>query len=201
MKIFCVGRNYVAHALELNNEVPTSPVIFMKPETAQTTKGEFYYPDFSSNIQFEGELVVKICKNGKKIQKEFAHNYYNQISLGIDFTARDIQSDLKSKGLPWEIAKGFDNSAPTGMFLSKEEFHGSDEKYEIFLNGKLKQEGDTQLMIFNIDELISYISNYFTLKRGDLIFTGTPSGVGPVKIGDIITGKLCGKEVLKCTVK
>ena len=186
MKIICVGRNYINHAKELNNPIPTEPVIFFKPDSAILRKNQpFYYPDFSSNIHHEIELVYKIKRLGKNIDKKFAHKYYEEISLGIDFTARDIQENCKAKGLPWEKAKSFDGSAPIGTFLHKNSIENIDQiNFHLELNGKIVQRGNTKDMIFHIDDIISYVSQFYTLKIGDLIFTGTPEGVGPVKIND-----------------
>ncbi len=204
MKIICIGRNYVDHAKELNNPVPESPVFFLKPDTALLRRNRpFYYPDFSKDIHYECELVVKINKLGKNIQKKFAHTYYDQIGIGIDFTARDLQSKSKAKGLPWEIAKAFDASAPLSMeFIDKSEFSSiHDIKFHFDKNGKTVQEGSSADMIFDIDELISYVSKFFTLKTGDLIFTGTPAGVGPVQIGDKLEAYIGDRLMLKCDIK
>jgi acylpyruvate hydrolase len=203
MKIFCIGRNYSEHALELNNLVPEAPVVFMKPDTALLKDGEdFYLPSFSNDIHHEVELVVRISKAGKKIAQNFAHKYYNEIGLGIDFTARDLQAVQKQKGLPWEIAKGFDGSAPIGKFFAKEKFKALDSiPFSLSKNGKTVQEGNSAGMIFSIDRIIEYISGFFTLKTGDLIYTGTPAGVGRVEIGDILEGYLEGEKVLRCEVK
>ncbi len=203
MKIFCVGRNYADHAKELKNEVPTSPVIFSKPPTA-LLKGEkpFYFPEFSKNIHFECELVLRICKNGKHIAEKFANKYYEEVYLGIDFTARDLQTELKSKGLPWELAKGFDGSAVLGDKLALSALPNSQSiKFELHKNGEVAQQGDTADMLFHFDKIINFISQYFTLQTGDLIYTGTPAGVGPVSIGDVLEGYLEGNKVLHCAVK
>lgn len=204
MKIFCVGRNYVAHAHELGNEVPEAPVIFMKPPTALVKDNKpVYYPDFTKDLHYEGELVVRISKNGKSIREKFAANYVEEVTIGFDMTARDLQSGLKSKGLPWEISKGFDGSAPVGRFISIDKAVNSDGniEYEIFRNGSKVQHGDTRLMIFPVTRVISYISGFFTLQKGDLIFTGSPAGVGPVNIGDELSGKIGGEELLKLNIK
>ena len=204
MKIFCIGRNYVAHAEELGNEVPESPVIFMKPPTAIVKHNKaIYYPSFTKNLHYEGELVVKILKNGKSIKPQFAKNYYSDVTLGFDLTARDIQSRLKEKGLPWDLAKGFDGAAPLGKFMPLEEAVNKDGSihYRIFKNGEQVQFGDTSLMIFPIDQLIVHISKYFTLRYGDLIFTGTPAGVGPVQKGDLLTGEINGRQLVKVKIK
>lgn len=201
MKIFCVGRNYSDHAKELGNAVPENPVIFSKPDTALIKNNEpFYLPDFSNDVHHEVELVIRINKMGKKIQEKFARNYFNEVGIGIDFTARDLQNQLKTKGLPWELAKAFDGSAPLGDFVPldklSEPIHFSLKK-----NGETVQEGNTNDMIFSFEKIVSFVSNYFTLKVGDLIYTGTPSGVGPVKIGDKLEGFLGEKLMLQCEVK
>ncbi|POY38632.1 2-hydroxyhepta-2,4-diene-1,7-dioate isomerase [Solitalea longa] len=203
MKIIAIGRNYVAHAKELNNAVPASPVIFMKPDTAVLKHNQpFYHPDFSNEIHHEIEIVLKISKEGKHIDPKFAGNYFDEIGLGVDFTARDIQQNLKEKGLPWELAKGFDSSAPVSEFIPKAEF--SDLKninFNLLINEQEVQKGNTQNMIFPFEELISYISKFITLKKGDLIFTGTPEGVGKVAIGDKLTGFIEGKRLLDFEIK
>lgn len=192
MKIICVGRNYVDHALELNNEVPENPVIFLKPDTALLKdNAPFYMPSFSNEVHYECELVIKIEKEGKFIEPQFAHKYYNEIGLGIDFTARDLQNQLKAKGLPWELAKAFNGSAAISNFVPKSSFENIQNiNFSLSVNNTEKQNGNTSLMIFKIDYLISFISRYFTLKKGDLIFTGTPKGVGKVEIGDRLQGFL-----------
>lgn len=187
MKIFCVGRNYAEHAKELGNELPENPVIFMKPATALLKdNAPLYYPAFTKDLHYEGELVVKIAKNGKKIEERFAHKYYNEVTLGFDFTARDLQQQLKNKGLPWELAKAFDGAAAIGTFVPKESVMHENGSYHfsILKNGVQVQKGDTSMMIYSIEKIISFISQYFTLQTGDLIYTGTPAGVGPVQIGD-----------------
>ena len=202
MKIFCIGRNYAEHAKELNNAVPTKPVVFMKPPTALLLDGKpFYYPDFTKNLHHEIEIVLRISKNGKAIQPEFAHRYYDKIALGIDFTARDVQDELKAKGLPWEIAKGFDGSAVLSDFVAIEDYDKGNIRFQLTKNGETVQDGTTQDLIFTFDALIVYISQYFTLQQGDLIYTGTPSGVGAVKIGDKLEGFLEGKPLLSCEIK
>lgn len=204
MKILCIGRNYIDHAKELNNPVPENPVFFLKPDTALLRRNRpFYYPSFSEDIHYECELVVKISKLGKNIQKKFAHTYYAEVGLGIDFTARDLQSRSKAKGLPWEIAKAFDQSAPLSMdFIPVSNFGGiKNIRFRLDKNGETVQEGNSADMIFDIDELIVYLSRFFTLKTGDLIFTGTPAGVGPVKIGDKLEGYIGDKLMLKCEIK
>lgn len=203
MKIICVGRNYAAHAAELKNEVPTEPVIFLKPDTALLPKRQpFFYPDFSKDIHFETEVVVRINRLGKNIAPKFAHKYYSELSLGIDFTARDLQQKLKEKGLPWEKAKAFDGSAPTGQFIDKSTLPEVNQlNFELKINGESRQSGNTSQMLFPIDELISYVSKYFTLKIGDLIFTGTPQGVGPIAIGDHLEAYLENKKVLDLKIR
>lgn len=191
MKILAVGRNYAEHIAELNNERPDQPVIFSKPETALLKNNEpFYYPAFSEDIHHEVEIVLKVSKMGKNIEEKFAHKYYDEIGLGIDFTARDIQSKLKAKGLPWDLAKGFNDSAPISNFVSKEGFDMQNINFSLDNNGERKQTGNTSMMLYSFDYLISFISQYFTLKTGDLIFTGTPAGVSAVKIGDRLVGKI-----------
>lgn len=204
MKIICIGRNYVAHAKELNNELPTEPVLFMKPDSALLRNNDpFYIPDWSNDMHHEVELIVKIKKLGKNIEKKFAQRYYTEVGLGIDFTARDIQNELKNKGLPWEKAKAFDHSAVICKeFIPVESLPDRNSiKFWLDINGKTVQEGDTSLMIFSIDELIAHISKYFTLKIGDLIYTGTPAGVGPVKIGDRLEGYLEGAKMFDFLIK
>ena len=202
MKIVCIGRNYVEHALELKNEVPAEPVFFMKPDTALLQPGRpFYLPSFSSDIHYEAELVIRICKEGKNIQEAFAPRYYDRVTVGIDFTARDVQQRQKEKGLPWEPAKAFDGSAAVGEFLPwKEAADQGDLQFSLSLNGELRQDGSSSLMIFSFDRIISYISNYVTLRKGDLVFTGTPKGVGAVKKGDEITCRMKEKVVLNLKI-
>ncbi|MBA3899292.1 MAG: fumarylacetoacetate hydrolase family protein [Bacteroidetes bacterium] len=203
MKIICIGRNYAEHAKELNNAVPTEPVIFLKPDTALSrNKQPFYYPDFSNDIHYEVELVVKISHPGKNIEEKFAHKYYSEISLGIDFTARDLQQKFKEKGLPWEKAKAFDGSAAVGHFISKDSVDNLNNlDFNLEINGIMVQQGNTNDMIFSIDAIISYVSKYFTLKTGDLIFTGTPAGVGPIKTGDVLEAFLQEDKLLRLKVK
>lgn len=205
MKVICVGRNYAAHAAELNNPVPTTPMLFMKPATAVLKDSKpFFYPEFSNDIHYEIEVVVKICKSGKHIEPKFAHKYYQEISVGIDFTARDIQEQCKAAGHPWEIAKAFDNSAVIGQFLPIHEI-SKDEKgnfaFSLSKNGEIVQLGNTSDMINTIDNLIAYASKYFTLQVGDLIYTGTPKGVGPIAIGDKYIGYIGDKALLECEIK
>jgi len=194
MKIICIGRNYVSHIEELQNERPIEPVIFMKPDSAVLLKQHpFVIPEFSKDIHHEIELIVKISKVGKHIDANFAHKYYDEISVGIDFTARDIQDQLKLKGLPWEKAKSFDNSAPIGKFISKDKLGDlSTIEFELKINGQSRQVGNTKDLLFSFDQIISYVSKYVTLKVGDLIYTGTPSGVGAVVIGDKLQGYING---------
>jgi len=202
MKILCVGRNYSEHAKELGNEVPENPVIFSKPDTALLKNGEdFFHPDFSNDIHHEVELVIKISKMGKKIQPKFARNYFNEIGLGIDFTARDMQSKLKEKGLPWELAKAFDGSAPIGEFIQVEGIDLSNINFSLKKNGEVVQQGNTSQMIFRFEDIISFVSQYFTLKVGDLIYTGTPAGVGKVNVGDKLEGFIEDKPMLMCNIK
>jgi 2-keto-4-pentenoate hydratase/2-oxohepta-3-ene-1,7-dioic acid hydratase in catechol pathway len=203
MKVIAVGRNYIEHARELKNPVPTKPVIFLKPDTAVLKNNrDFYYPEFTKNIHHEVEVVVQICKEGKHVEEKFAKNYYDKVGLGIDFTARDIQQEHKEKGLPWELAKAFDHSAPISYLFPKEKYE-SIHKLPFFLeiNGIKVQEGNTADMIFSIEKLISFISKYITLRKGDLLFTGTPAGVGPITIGDHIVGYLDKEAVLDFHVK
>ncbi|HUH74120.1 MAG TPA: fumarylacetoacetate hydrolase family protein [Chitinophagales bacterium] len=204
MKIFCVGRNYVEHIQELKNEVPQQPVIFMKARTALLKPNEaLYYPNFTKDLHYEGELVIKICENGKKIKEKFAHKYYSELSVGFDFTARDLQNELKSKGLPWELAKSFDGAAAVGDFFSKEALLEKDGNYTFTIkkNDELVQSGNTAFMLFSIDKIVSFVSQFFTLQKGDIIFTGTPAGVGSVKIGDVLTGYFKEQLVVKTVVK
>ena len=191
MKIICIGRNYAEHAKELNNPLPTSPLFFMKPDVALLTDSKFYYPNFTKDLHFECEIVVKIDKAGKNILEEFAHKYYSKITLGIDFTARDLQAKCKNEGLPWEIAKSFDNSAPISTkWLNLSDLDFEQTTFNFYQNDNLVQHGKSSDMIFNINQIIAYVSKFVTLKTGDLIFTGTPSGVGPVAIGDHLRGEL-----------
>jgi 2-keto-4-pentenoate hydratase/2-oxohepta-3-ene-1,7-dioic acid hydratase in catechol pathway len=203
MKIICIGRNYADHISELNNERPAEPVIFMKPDTALLQKQfPFVIPEFSNDVHHEVEVVVKISKVGKYIDPKFAHKYYDEVTLGIDFTARDLQSKLKEKGLPWEKAKAFDGSAVIGDFVNKTDFASlANVNFEMHNNGQTVQKGNTSLMLWNIDELVAEASKYFTLKTGDVIFTGTPQGVAAVKPGDVLEGFLEGKKLFKIQVK
>jgi len=203
MKIICVGRNYVEHAKELNNKAPKDPVLFLKPDTAILLKKQpFFIPEFSNNVHHEVEVLVKINRIGKHIDQKFAHKYYDEIGLGIDFTARDLQSQLKEKGLPWEKAKAFDGSAVIGNFVSKTKFSNVNNiNFSLKRNDEVVQSGNTLLMQWKIDTLIEYISKYFTLKIGDIIFTGTPSGVGKVISDDILVGFLEEEEMFSIKVK
>jgi len=203
MKIICIGRNYVDHIRELNNAVPSSPVFFLKPDTALLIRNRpFYYPPFSTQIHYEAELVLKICKVGKNIQKQFAHTYYDEIGIGLDMTARDIQDAAKQKGLPWAIAKGFDQSAPIGRFISKSGFPDMKNiRFHLNLNGTTVQNGNSGLMIYDFDDIIMHISQYMTLRTGDYIFTGTPAGVGPIKEGDKLEAFIEDEKLLECRVK
>ena len=192
MKIIAIGRNYAEHAKELNNPIPTVPVIFMKPDTAILKDNKpFYHPEFSSDIHHEIELVLKISKEGKHVAEKFASNYFEEIALGIDFTARDIQQKHKEKGLPWELAKAFDNSAPVSKFLPKSKFQDlTNLKFKLDVNGSTVQSGNTKDLLFSFEKIIAFVSRYITLKKGDLIYTGTPQGVGKVNIGDHLAGYL-----------
>ena len=203
MKILCIGRNYADHIAELNNERPAEPVIFLKPDTAILKDNEpFYHPDFSNDIHYEVEIVLKINKVGKNIDVKFAHKYYDEIGIGIDFTARDLQSKLKEKGLPWEKAKAFNGSAPISGFIKKDSLGDLvNLKFSLKINGETRQTGDTTMMLWNFDEIIAEMSRYFTLKTGDLIFTGTPAGVGKVNIGDKLVASIGEVEMLAFEVK
>lgn len=204
MRIFAVGRNYAEHIKELNNERPDEPVIFTKPDTALLRNNSpFYHPDFSKDIHHEVELVLRICKEGKNVQEKFAGKYYDAIGIGIDFTARDLQQKAKEKGLPWDIAKGFNGSAPVSdKFIPVSEFKDlKDINFSLSINGEVRQQGNTSLMLFSFDFIISYLSKFFTLRSGDLIFTGTPKGVGPVKIGDTLAAFVEDEKLLEFDVK
>jgi 2-keto-4-pentenoate hydratase/2-oxohepta-3-ene-1,7-dioic acid hydratase in catechol pathway len=203
MKIICIGRNYAAHAKELKNEVPTAPVFFMKPDTALLKdNAPFYIPSFSNEIHYEVELVIKISKNGKTILPQFAQKYYDQITVGIDFTARDLQEQCKEKGLPWEKAKAFDHSAVIGRFISLADLPKKNEvSFSLLLNKNEVQQGVSNQMLFSIDQIIAYVSGFITLKTGDLIYTGTPAGVGPVKIGDRLEAKIENEVLLDLEIK
>lgn len=203
MKIICIGRNYAEHAKELNNPLPSRPVFFMKPDTALLQKNNpFFYPNFSKDVHFETELVLKICRNGKHIEEKFAHKYYDEIGIGIDFTARDIQADCKAKGLPWEIAKAFDQSAPLGKFLPVSHFKDLNNiNFSLKINGETRQRGNSSNMIFSFDQIIAYVSKYISLKTGDYIFTGTPEGVGATVINDHFEAFIENRKLLEFNVK
>ncbi|MBR9914549.1 MAG: fumarylacetoacetate hydrolase family protein [Algicola sp.] len=203
MKLICIGRNYTDHIKELANEKPTDPVVFLKPDTSILLKKQpFFIPDFSEDVHHEVEVLVKINRVGKHIAKKFAHKYYDEIGLGIDFTARDLQAQLKAKGLPWEKAKGFDGAAVVGEWLSKEDFNDINNiNFSLHKNDSEVQRGNTSLMLWKIDEIIEYVSKYFTLKIGDIIFTGTPSGVGKVIANDQLKGYIENKQLFSITVK
>jgi acylpyruvate hydrolase len=207
MKIICIGRNYVEHIHELQNAIPEDPVVFMKPPSALLVGDKpFYYPDFTQDLHYEGEIVLKVCKNGRHVQPEFAHEYYNEVAFGIDFTARDIQAKCKAKGLPWEIAKGFDGSAVLSDFVSIDELPDSKAiEFELHKNGQAVQKGNSSMVLFNFEAIIVYVSKFFKLQMGDMIYTGTPAGVGPVQIGDklegFITLKDGQKQFLTCEIK
>ena len=203
MKIIAIGRNYAEHAKELNNPVPTVPVIFMKPDTALLKDNKpFYHPDFSQDVHHEIEIVLKVCKEGKNISEKFAANYYDELALGIDFTARDIQSRHKEKGLPWELAKAFDNSAPVSNFIPKDKFADLYKlNFHLDINGETRQQGSTTDLLFSFEKIIAFVSGYITLKKGDLIFTGTPPGVSKVSIGDHLEGYLENEKLLDFYIK
>ena len=203
MKIICIGRNYRDHIRELNSPLPAEPVFFLKPDTSLLTRNRpFYLPDFSNEIHYEIELVIRISRLGKNIQNKFAGTYYDAVSAGLDFTARDIQDRCKKQGLPWLISKGFDQAAPIGKFLPRSDFKDMKNiHFHLELNGNTVQQGSSTDMIFSFEDIISYVSKYMTLRTGDLIYTGTPSGVGPVKIGDRLDAYIEEKKLLSCTVK
>jgi 2-keto-4-pentenoate hydratase/2-oxohepta-3-ene-1,7-dioic acid hydratase in catechol pathway len=203
MKIICIGRNYAKHAKEMNSPIPSTPMFFMKPDTALLPKkNPFFYPSFTNDLHYECEVVVRICKLGKNISEKFAHEYYNTIGLGIDFTARDLQQQCKDKGHPWEIAKAFEHSAPLSEhFIDKSKLSIENLNFTLYKNGELVQRGNTSDMIFSIDQLIAYVSQFMTLKIGDLLFTGTPEGVGPVQIGDTLSGKIEDIEMFNLKIK
>jgi 2-keto-4-pentenoate hydratase/2-oxohepta-3-ene-1,7-dioic acid hydratase in catechol pathway len=203
MKIICIGRNYTEHIAELENEKPADPVVFMKSDTSILLKKQpFFIPDFSKEIHHEVEILVKINKLGKYIDQKFAHKYYNEISVGIDFTARDLQAKLKAKGLPWEKAKAFDGSAVVGKWISKDQFENiNDLNFKLEKDNEIVQQGNTKQMLWKIDELIAYVSQYFTLKIGDIIFTGTPAGVAKVNTDERLTGFLEGQQLFSILVK
>lgn len=203
MKIIAIGRNYAEHIEELKNERPSAPVVFLKPDTAiLKNNAPFYHPDFSENIHHEVELVLKVSKEGKHIQKKFAPRYFDEIGIGIDFTARDLQDKCKAKGLPWEIAKAFNGSAPVGEFLPVSEFKNfADINFHLHINGELRQKGNTSMMLFDFSVIIEYVSQFFTLKKGDLIFTGTPAGVSKVSVGDRLEAFIEDQKLLDFEVK
>ena len=203
MKIICIGRNYVNHAKELGNAIPSEPVFFLKPDTAISPKGHpFFIPDFTNNVHYEVELVIKINRLGKHIEEQFAHKYYSEIGLGIDFTARDIQEEVKAKGLPWERAKGFDGSAVISRtFINKEELDINNIGFSLSKNGDSVQKGNSKDMLFNFDKIIAYISQFYTLKIGDLIYTGTPAGVGQVANGDVLEGFISTQKMFVVKVR
>jgi acylpyruvate hydrolase len=203
MKILAIGRNYAEHIAELKNEVPDEPVIFFKPDTAILRNNEpFYYPEYSNDIHHEVELILRISREGKNIEKKFAHKYYDAIGLGIDFTARDLQSKAKAKGLPWTLAKGFNGSAPVSEFIPLAQFPDlKNINFKLEVNGETKQQGNSKMMMNDFDDIISYISRFITLKTGDIIFTGTPEGVGPVKIGDRLEGYVEDRKLLDFEIK
>lgn len=202
MKIVCIGRNYVDHAKELDNPIPEHPLIFMKPSSALLKNNKaFYYPEFSKDIHFEAEIVLKMVKNGRHVQREFAKSYYEEVGIGIDFTARDIQSKLKANGHPWEIAKAFDHSAVIGQFIPISNLDRSNINFQLKKNGEIVQNGFTKDMIFDFEHIICYISKFIKLQVGDMIFTGTPAGVGPVKIGDTLEGFINEEQLLYCEIR
>lgn len=203
MKIICIGRNYAEHAREFNNDVPEKPIFFFKPDTSIITRNRpFFYPDFSENIHYEAEIVLRISRLGKNIAPKFAHRYFREFTLGIDFTARDLQKECKKNGWPWEIAKGFEGSAPIGRFLPIEHFNDIHNlNFHLNINDELTQKGNTANMIFSFEDIISYVSQFVTLKMGDLIFTGTPAGVGPVHINDRLTGFVEDHELINFRIK
>jgi len=204
MKIICIGRNYAEHAKELKNPIPKEPLFFCKPDSAIIQKAKpFFYPEFSNDIHFECELIIRINKLGKHIEQKFAHNYFDEIALGLDLTARDLQQECKEKGHPWEKAKAFDGSAPMGNFisLSKNNFDIGNITFELKKNSETVQKGNTKDMLFSVPQIIEHISKFFTLKIGDLIFTGTPEGVGPIAIGDSFEGFIEGKSALKVPIR
>ncbi|MCB0596990.1 MAG: fumarylacetoacetate hydrolase family protein [Lewinellaceae bacterium] len=206
MKIICIGRNYAEHAKELNNPVPSRPVVFLKPSSALLASNKpLYYPEFTKDLHYELEVVLKVAKNGRHVQPEFASGYYKEVALGIDFTARDLQEECKKKGQPWEIAKGFDGSAALGKFLPIGQVNPSAIAFELKKNGQTVQHGNTKDMIFSFEDIIVYVSQFFKLQMGDLIFTGTPAGVGPVQVGDKLEGFIHTKteirQLLSCQIK
>jgi 2-keto-4-pentenoate hydratase/2-oxohepta-3-ene-1,7-dioic acid hydratase in catechol pathway len=203
MKIICIGRNYIDHAKELNNPVPKEPVFFLKPDSSLLIRNRpFFYPDFSRDIHFETELVLKICKVGRHIPEKYAHTYYDEIGIGIDLTARDLQKKCKEKGLPWEVAKAFDFSAPLGEFLNKDELPDINNiNFLLKINNEIRQKGNSKDMLFSFDQIIAYVSKFITLKMGDLIFTGTPEGVGPIQKEDHLEAFIEDAKLLDFNVK
>jgi len=203
MKIIAVARNYIDHAKELHNPVPERPVVFMKPDTALLRDDrDFYYPEFSREVHYECEIIVRICNEGRHVSPKFAHRYYDAIGLGIDFTARDVQADLKSKGLPWELAKAFDHSAVAGSMIPKGEFANLQQiPFSLRKNGTVVQSGNSRDMIFGIDTLLAFISRHITLRKGDLLYTGTPAGTGPVAIGDLLEGFIADRRMFRTHIK
>jgi len=203
MKICCIGRNYALHAKELNNPVPEEPVVFMKPVNALLENGQpFYYPNFSEEIHFEAEIVLKMAKNGRHIQPQFAPDYYDELTIGLDLTARDLQRRCKKQGLPWEIAKAFDGAAPVGRFVPVNDYADINAlPFHLDKNKTTVQQGNTRDLLFSFDELIAYVSKFFTINQGDLLFTGTPAGVGPLQTGEVFEGFVEGEKLLECAVK
>ncbi len=203
MKIICIGQNYPKHVTEMKAEIPTNPVFFMKAENAVIRPGDpFFYPSFSKEIHHEIEIVLKLNRNGKNIEKKFANKYFDEITVGIDFTARDLQAECKKKGLPWEMAKSFDGSAAIGKFIPKDDFVNMNTiPFHLDLNGTTVQDGNTRDLLYQFDTIIEYVSKFITLKMGDLIYTGTPSGVGPVTIGDTLEGYIGIEKLLECNIK
>lgn len=203
MKIIAIGRNYAAHIAELNNERLAEPVIFMKPDSAiLRNNAPFYHPEYSNNIHFEVELLLKINRVGKLVEKRFAHKYFDEVGIGIDFTARDLQQKCKEKGLPWEIAKGFNGSAPISPFVPKSKYKDlGNLNFSLQKNGELQQQGNTSLMLFDFGDIIAYVSQFFTLKKGDIIFTGTPAGVGPIAVGDQLSAYIEKEKMLEVEIK
>lgn len=207
MKIICIGRNYAEHAKELKNEIPDKPVVFMKPASALLVNDKpLYYPEFTQDLHYEAEIVLKICKNGRHVQPEFAAEYYDQIAFGIDFTARDLQDQLKKKGHPWELAKGFDGSAALSDFIDVDKINTEGIEFKLRKNNEVVQHGNTNEMMFSFTDIIVYVSKFFKLQMGDLIYTGTPAGVGPVQIGDKLEGFITMKDgktehVLTCDIR
>jgi 2-keto-4-pentenoate hydratase/2-oxohepta-3-ene-1,7-dioic acid hydratase in catechol pathway len=202
MKIICIGRNYVAHVKELGNEIPKEPVLFMKPDSAIFRQRDaFYIPDWTNEVHYEAEIVIKINRLGKNIEEKFAPKYYSQFTLGIDFTARDVQKNLKAQGLPWEKSKAFDQSAVLGEYLNVNDYSSDNLNFELKINGRVVQSGNTKSMIYTIPQIINHCSEFFTLKIGDLIFTGTPEGVGKVNAGDELEGFIEGKKILHVKIR